>query len=119
MKYGKVPGVNKDISRLVQGTVMIGMSDLDKSFALLDWVYELGGNTFDTAHGYGGGDPERAIGKWLKARGLRDKIVILSKGAHMNMDRRRVTPYDITSDLHDSLARMQVDYVDLYILHRD
>jgi aryl-alcohol dehydrogenase-like predicted oxidoreductase len=30
-----------------------------------------------------------------------------------------VTPWDITADLHDTLARMQVDCVDLYVLHRD
>src|SRR5690606_27782491 len=29
------------------------------------------------------------------------------------------TPYDITADLFDSLARMQTDYIDIYLLHRD
>ncbi|MFW5841282.1 MAG: aldo/keto reductase, partial [Planctomycetota bacterium] len=41
------------------------------------------------------------------------------KGAHHNADRRRVTPFDITSDLHDSLARLGFEYIDLYLLHRD
>jgi aryl-alcohol dehydrogenase-like predicted oxidoreductase len=45
--------------------------------------------------------------------------VIITKGAHHNQDRRRVTPFDITSDLHDSLARLGVAKVDLYLLHRD
>jgi aryl-alcohol dehydrogenase-like predicted oxidoreductase len=45
--------------------------------------------------------------------------VILGKGAHHNQDRKRVTPWGITADIHDTLARMQVDYIDLYILHRD
>ncbi len=119
MKYGKVPGVPKPISRLVQGTVMINARNADESFALLDGVFELGCTAFDTAHGYGGGECERVLGRWIRERGVRDQVVILTKGAHHNQDRRRVTPFDITSDLHDSLARLQVDFIDLYVLHRD
>jgi aryl-alcohol dehydrogenase-like predicted oxidoreductase len=119
MKYGKVPGVNKPISRLVQGTVMIKSSEMEQSFTLLDEVHELGCTTFDTAHGYGQGDCERTVGRWVRDRGLRDKVVIIGKGAHHNQDRKRVHPFDISSDLFDSLARFQFDYIDLYLLHRD
>lgn len=119
MRYGEVPGVGQPVSRVAQGTMMIGTKDLEGSFRLLDAVLEQGCNAFDTAHVYGGGDCERAFGRWVKDRGVREKVVILAKGAHHNQDRRRVTPYDIAADLHDSLARMQVDYVDLYVLHRD
>jgi len=119
MQYGNIPGIDKPISRLVQGTVMISTKELDRSFALLDAVFEQGGTTFDTAHGYGSGDCERAFGRWLRERGVRDQVVILGKGAHHSQDRRRVTPFDITADLHDSLARMRVDAIDLYLLHRD
>jgi len=119
MRYGHVPGIAKPISRLVQGSMMISSQDVDASFALLDAVLKLGGNAFDLAHVYGGGDVERTFGHWLRERGVRDEVVILTKGAHHNRDRRRVTPYDITSDLHDSLARLGVDKIDLYVLHRD
>ncbi len=120
MQYGQVPGIDKPISRLVQGTMMIHPDHLEESFALLDAVYALGCTTFDTAHVYGGnGNSERAFGQWVRDRDVRDKIVILGKGAHHNEDRRRVTPYDIQADLSDSLARFQVDHVDLYMLHRD
>ena len=119
MKYGKVAGIDKPISRLVQGTVMISSKALEQSFTLLDEVYALGCNTFDTAHVYGSGDAERTLGRWLAARGLRDEVVIITKGAHPNADRERVTPFDITADLHDSLARLGVDSIDLYLLHRD
>ena len=120
MRYGEISGVQKPIARVVQGTTMIG-SDLDEyeSFALLDQVYELGCNTLDTAHVYGGGNSERVIGRWMRARGLRDEIVIITKGAAHSEDRRRLTPFDITSDLHDSLARLKTDTIDLYMLHRD
>src|SRR5512134_3917844 len=120
MRYGKIPGLNKPVARVIQGGTMLG-SDLDEaqSFALLDQVYELGCNTIDTAHVYSGGNSERVIGRWMQTRGVRDRIVIITKGAAHSDDRRRMTPFDIASDLHDSLARLKTDYVDLYLLHRD
>jgi 1-deoxyxylulose-5-phosphate synthase len=120
MRYGEILGVNKSVARIVQGTTMIG-SDLGEaeSFALLDQVYELGCNAIDTAHVYSGGNSERIVGRWMRARSLYDKIVIITKGAAHSEDRRRMTPFDITSDLHDSLARLQTDTIDLYLLHRD
>lgn len=119
MKYGTIAGIEKPVSRLAQGTIMTSMDTLDYSFALFDSIYAQGCNTFDTAINYGNGDKDRTLGAWVNDRGLREKVVILGKGAHHNDCRRRVTPFDIASDLHDSLARMKVDYIDLYVLHRD
>lgn len=119
MEYGSIPGVNKPVSRLVQGTVMLHTMTKEEGFALLDGVYEQGCRTFDTAHGYGGGACERILGEWVNTRGLRDEVVVIAKGAHHNQDRQRVTPFDITSDLHDSLARQKRDNFDIYLLHRD
>jgi aryl-alcohol dehydrogenase-like predicted oxidoreductase len=119
MNYGHVPGVAKPIARLVQGTVMISSKELERSFALLDAVYELGGTTFDTAHVYGSGDNERTVGRWVRERGLRDQLVIIGKGAHPMQGRQRVTPEDITSDINESLERFGFDFIDLYLLHRD
>jgi aryl-alcohol dehydrogenase-like predicted oxidoreductase len=119
MKYGAVPGVNKPIARLAQGTTMLSSTRLEQAMALLDGVFDLGGNTFDTGHAYGSGDCERTLGRWIHERGLREQVVIVDKGAHPNADRDRVTPFDITSDLHDSLARLKTDYIDIYFLHRD
>src|ERR1051325_9347486 len=119
MKFEEISGIQKPISRLVQGTVPLSSKDPDAGYALLDGVFALGCNTFDTAHVYGGGDQERFLGRWIKERGIREQVVILAKGCHHNQDRQRVTPFDIVGDLHDSLARMHVDYLDLYVLHRD
>jgi aryl-alcohol dehydrogenase-like predicted oxidoreductase len=117
--YGTVPGVERPISRLVQGTTMLASAARDRSFELLDAVFEQGCTAFDTAHGYGAGDCERVLGSWLRERGLRDQVVIVGKGAHPYEGRVRVTPSDITSDLLESLERLQVDTIDLYLLHRD
>ncbi|MCY3934720.1 MAG: aldo/keto reductase [Chloroflexi bacterium] len=89
------------------------------AFRLLDAVYEQGCRVLDTAHVYGDGANERRVGRWLKARGRREEMVILAKGAHHSEQRRRVTPADITADLSDSLARFQTEQLDLYLLHRD
>lgn len=119
MKYGKVCGLDKPVSRLVLGTMILNRRELQNSFSLLDETFELGCTTLDSAHVYAGGDSERVIGQWMKERCNREKVVVISKGAHPNGDRNRVTPFDITSDLYDSLARLQTDYIDLYFLHRD
>ena len=119
MEYGRIANVDKPVSRLVQGTIMLSTAEEEYSFDLLDQVYEAGINTFDSGHLYGGGDCERVLGRWIEDRGLRNEVVILTKCCHMNADRERVTPYDISSDLHDSLARLRTNYIDLYLLHRD
>src|SRR6185436_11297422 len=111
--------LDKPVARLAQGTVQLSSANLDAGFALLDGVFAQGGTTFDTAQVYGGGDSERTLGRWLQERGLRDQVVIIGKGAHHNEDRHRVTPFDITADLHDSLARLKTERIELYLLHRD
>ncbi|MCP4644224.1 MAG: aldo/keto reductase [bacterium] len=119
MRYGLVPGLKKRVSRLVQGTMYLSGEEVDEGLTLLDTALDLGCNTFDCAHIYGGGDCERVVGQWLESRGVREEIVLITKGAHFNSDRNRLTPFDIASDLHDSLARLRTDYIDLYLLHRD
>jgi aryl-alcohol dehydrogenase-like predicted oxidoreductase len=111
MQYGNVPGVDKQISRLVQGIIQVNSKDEAEGFALLDAVWEQNINAFDTARVYG--DKDAFLGKWLNARGLRDEAVVIAKGAHHSGLRKRVTPYDIGSDLHDTLAAMQTSYVDV------
>ena len=117
MKYGNIPGVDKRISRVAQGAIMLNSETETEGFALLDASYAHGCTTFDTAHVYGDGECDRVLGRWIAARGQRDKIVVIGKGAHHNADRKRVTPFDITADIYDTLARMRTDYIDLYRLY--
>ena len=119
MVYGQIEGLDKPLARVIQGTIMLRREDRDAGFALMDGVFAQGGTAYDTAHGYGGGDADRVLGMWMEARGNRDQVVVVAKGCHHNQDRQRVTPYDLTSDLMDSLARLRSDYIDLYLLHRD
>jgi aryl-alcohol dehydrogenase-like predicted oxidoreductase len=117
MEYGNVPGIDKPISRIVQGMMQVKSKEEDAGFALLDGVFAQGCTAFDTARVYG--DKDEFLGKWIAARGNRDQVVILAKGAHHSGLRKRVTDHDIGADLHDTLAAMRTDYVDLYLLHRD
>ena len=117
MHYGNVAGIEKPISRLVQGTASYNTNEPDLVMESLDTALELGYTCFDTAQVYGAAK-EKLFGEWIKSRGIRDQVVILAKGAH-HSDRRRVTPEDITEDLTNTLAYMQTDYVDLLVMHRD
>jgi aryl-alcohol dehydrogenase-like predicted oxidoreductase len=88
---------------------------------LLDRFAEAGGTTVDTARVYARGTSERAFGDWLKASGRRDQMVVIGKGAHHDSQtfERRVTPAAIHEDISVSLREMQLESIDIYILHKD
>ncbi|MCG3150680.1 MAG: Inositol 2-dehydrogenase/D-chiro-inositol 3-dehydrogenase [Verrucomicrobiae bacterium] len=113
MQYARVPGVTLPVSRIVLGGME--MPSLPRTAVICDDFFERGGNCFDTAHIYGGGVPEKYFGHWVRNRNLRDQIVIIGKGAHTPF----CDPVNLTTQLLESLERMQTDYVDLYIMHRD
>ena len=119
MDYNNIAGIDKNISRLVQGCIMLNRSNKDEGFALLDAAFAAGITAYDSAHLYGGGEVDRMLGLWTEARGNREDVIIIGKGAHLNQDRNRVTPYDIDADMADSLVRLRSDYIDIYLLHRD
>lgn len=119
MKKIKIAGLNKLCSQITIGSVMFTPENMKLTNDLLDAFVEAGGNTIDTAHVYNQGASEKAIGLWLKERGNRNDIVILDKGAHHDSKGPRVAPEHIKRDLYESLERLQVDYIDIYMLHRD
>ena len=124
-----IPGTDLQLSPICLGTGSFGSAiSLDESFRLLDTYAELGGNFLDTAHVYaawlpnGAGASERTIGAWMKARGVREKTIVGTKGAHPHLDSMhvpRMSRAEIVSDLNESLERLQANFVDLYWLHRD
>lgn len=121
MEYNTINGIDKPVARMLQGTVMLKDETRDDNRKLLDALFEKGFTTFDTAHGYGRGSSERELGAWVKDRGIRDEVVILTKGAHPYgpEEPERVAPSFIRSDIEESLERLQTDSVELYLLHRD
>ncbi len=115
-----------EIVPLVFGGNVFGWTvDEETSFALLDGLVEAGFDAIDTADVYSrwvpdhvGGESETIIGKWLKARGGRDRVKIFTKvGADMGQGRNDLTADWIEKAVEDSLRRLQTDYIDLYQTH--
>ncbi|MFN7109086.1 MAG: aldo/keto reductase [Brevundimonas sp.] len=115
-----------DIAPLVFGGNVFGWTaDEATSFALLDAFVEAGFDAIDTAdaysrwvQGHSGGESEVIIGKWLKARGRRDDVKILTKvGSDMGQGHNDLSPAWIETAVEASLRRLQTDYIDLYQTH--
>ena len=134
MEYVCIPGVRKPVARMVLGTMIVtdeeearekgpwGNLGRQQAFDLLDGVFALGGTTFDTAHVYGiASASERGLGKWMKERGNREQVVVLGKGAIRSSPPApyKVMTSFITADIYESLALLQTDYMDMYMLHYD
>ena len=113
MPYGELPGVGKPISRLVMGTMV--QRNIAHATALFDDFFARGGNAFDTAYIYGRGRTEKLLGRWIRNRGLRGEVVIAAKGACAP----DCNPQALVSQLKESLERLETDYVDVYVMHRD
>lgn len=115
-----------DIAPLVFGGNVFGWTaDEATSFALLDGFVEAGFDAIDTADaysrwvpGHSGGESETIIGKWLKARGRRDDVKILTKvGSDMGQGHNDLSPAWIETAVEASLRQLQTDYIDLYQTH--
>lgn len=114
---------------LTFGTANFERQDNDDAyFALLDKYVELGGTCIDTARVYcswlegGEGSSESVIGRWLKARDNRSKVILSTKGGHPPLDDMQGSRLDAASlcyDLEKSLETLGTDHVDIYFLHRD
>ena len=113
MQYGEIAGIDKRISRLVMG--VDNQPDLAHASAVFDVYAEQGGNVFDTAYIYGDGDLERRLGRWIANRGIREEVVVITKGGHTP----HCDPESVSRQLIESLERQGTDYADIYMLHRD
>jgi len=96
-----------------------------ESFAVLDAFVAAGGNFIDTADVYSawapgnrGGESEVILGRWLKARKNRDRVVIGTKVGQL-AGSAGLAPRTIRAAAEASLRRLQVDTVDLYYAHID
>jgi aryl-alcohol dehydrogenase-like predicted oxidoreductase len=125
MHKRKLGNSGLEIAPLVLGGNVFGWTaDKDASFAVLDAFVGADFNAIDTADvysrwapGHQGGESETVIGEWMKARGNRDKVVLITKvGSEMPAGKGLKAAY-IQSACEASLKRLQTDHIDLYFSH--
>ena len=128
MNYRTLGRSGLQVSPLAFGGNVFGWTvDESTSFSLLDAWLDAGFNFIDTADvysawvpGHSGGESETVIGKWLRASGKRDRVVLATKvGKPMGPDRKGLRPAYIRAAVEDSLRRLQTDHIDLYQSHDD
>ncbi len=114
-----------EIAPLVFGANVIGWTaDETTSFSLLDAFVDGGFTAIDTADSYSrwvpgnDSDSEKIIGRWLKARGNRDKVHLFTKvGSDMGQGKTDLSAKWIAESVEGSLRRLQTDHIDLYQSH--
>jgi aryl-alcohol dehydrogenase-like predicted oxidoreductase len=113
MPTRRVPGASAPVSGIVLGTM--SYRTYEDAAPVFDAFFAAGGTAFDTAHKYGNGRADTILGRWLRERGVRDRAVVVGKGAHAP----DCTPEGVRAQLPESLERLGTERVDLYFLHQD
>ncbi|WP_027891507.1 aldo/keto reductase [Calidithermus chliarophilus] len=136
MSYRRLGKSGLFVHPIALGTMQFGWSaDEEASYAVMDAFVEAGGNLIDTADIYSnwtpnnpGGVSEEIIGRWVKSRGNRDRVVIATKvrgpmgqngseGRNHPLQREGLSRKWILRAAEDSLRRLQTDHIDLYQVH--
>ena len=130
MEYRRLGRTGLKVSELCLGTMQWGWTaDEATAFAVMDAFVEGGGNFIDTADVYSrwapgnpGGVSEEIIGRWMKARGNRQDIVLATKARGRMWEGPNgegLSRGHLMRAVDDSLRRLQTDYIDLYQTHSD
>ena len=127
MKKRALGRTGLSISPIVFGGNVCGWTADEKtSFALLDAFFDAGFNAIDTAdvysrwvEGHVGGESETVIGKWLKQSSVNreDAVIVTKVGSDMGDGKKGLSEKWIMQAVEDSLKRLQIDYIDLYLSH--
>ncbi len=129
MEYVNLGATGVQVSRLCLGMMTYGSKkwrewvlDEDESRPIIKRALDGGINFFDTADIYSDGASEEVTGRALKHFGIRrDSVVVATKLFNpMGPDRnqRGLSRKHIMHAIDDSLRRLDMDYVDLYQIHR-
>ena len=127
MQMRKLGGTGMAIAPLVLGGNVFGWTaDRETSFAILDAFLDAGFNAIDTADfymrhlpGFAGGESETVIGEWMKDRGVRDRVVLITKGGlPMGEGMEGLSRDYLPRACEASLRRLQTDRIDIYMAHQ-
>ena len=131
MEYRRLGHSSLEVSKICLGTMTWGEQNTEsEAFEQLDYAIGQGINFIDTAEMYPvpptaetQGETERILGRYLKAQGNRDELIIASKVAAPGLKGDYIRPNmalnwrNIHQAVEDSLSRMQIDTIDLYQVH--
>jgi aryl-alcohol dehydrogenase-like predicted oxidoreductase len=127
MQKRRLGRTDLSIAPVVFGGNVFGWTvDAKTAFDLLDRFVAAGLNAIDTADVYSkwaagntGGESETIIGAWLKARGKRNDVTIVTKvGSPMTASAKRsLSAAYIERAVEASLRRLGVEAIDLYLSH--
>ncbi len=122
MQYRPLGRTGLKVSSLVLGTDNLANPTPEaESLAILDAAVDGGINLIDTSNSYAGGEAERLIGRWLRARGRRDDVLIATKVFYptgSGINERGLSRNHLVKACEDSLRRLGTDFIDLYQTHR-
>ena len=128
MEIRKLGRTGLQVSELALGTMQFGWTASEQAaFEVMDAYVETGGNLIDTADIYSrwakgnpGGVSEEIIGRWMRARGNRQQIVLATKVRGRMWEGPNgegLSRAHVMRAVDDSLRRLQTDYIDLYQTH--
>ena len=130
MKYNKLGTSEIKVSEICLGSMTWGTQNSEaEGHAQMNYAFDHGVNFIDTAEMYPvnpisaqtAGRSEEIIGTWMKSRRNRHDVVIATKisgpGSSTIRDGSGVSKRTIEIALHNSLRRLQTDYIDLYQIH--
>jgi 1-deoxyxylulose-5-phosphate synthase len=127
MDYVRFGQTGLSVSQLCLGTMSMGSSawkgwvlDEDESIPILRRALDLGINFFDMADWYSAGRNEEVVGRNLIRMSPRERLVLATKVYYPMSDDpndRGLSRKHIAASIDRSLARMETDYVDLYVIH--
>jgi len=130
MEYTKLGGTGLDVSRICLGCMTYGVPhrgahpwtlDEEQSRPFIQRAIESGINFFDTANSYSDGTSEEILGRALHDFAKRDSVVVATKVFHRwqeGPNGQGLSRKAIMTAIDASLRRLQMDYVDLYQIHR-
>ena len=124
MEYVQLGKSDLKVSKICLGCMSFGEKTAKKQWtlnqeetdAMIKRALDLGINFFDTANCYGEGSSEIFIGNsFKKLVKKREDIIVATKVYH---NEGKLSKEAILREIDGSLKRLQMDYVDLYIIHR-
>ncbi len=119
MKYKTLGRTGVLVSDLCFGTMTFGSeADETESARMFNKCRDAGVNFFDCSNNYGQGRAEEILGKLI--RNCRDEVVITTKVSQrigQDVNAIGASRRHIMLSVEQSLARLQTDRIDVYIIH--